>query len=198
MGILNGSISKRFQTMKTLHLFVTSQLVLAGLSFCFSPVATPQSSQRETPESPTPLIIPSLNSPNFEPLQEGSKARQNSSLRTMNDVSREGLTIPSLWWSREQLAYPVLEDWVVSPETQQVDLLVNRQVWSFMGYLERYGFVNRVGTAAQDFGYNIRVFNRQQELLAIYNCNTGGQSCRVWIDTAGKGGSLRGSSGFDF
>lgn len=184
--------------MKTLHLFVTSQLVLAGLSFCFSPVANPQSSQKETPESPTLLIIPSLNPPNFEALQEGNETRHNSSLRTINDVSRERLTIPSLWWSREQLAYRVLENWVVSPETQQVDLLVNRQVWSFMAYLERYRFVNRVGTAAQDFGYNIRVYNSQQELLAVYNCNTGGQSCRVWIDTAGKGGSLSGSSGFDF
>jgi hypothetical protein len=180
--------------MKTLHLFVTSQLVLAGLSVCFSPVANPQSSQGETPESPTPLIVPSLNPPNFESLREGNETRQNSSVRTMNDVSREGLTIPSLWWAREQLTDPVLENWVVSPETQQVDLLINRQVWSVMGNLERYQFVNRMGTAAQDFGYNIRVFNRQQDLLAVYNCSTGGQSCRVWIE----GGSLRGNSGFDF
>jgi hypothetical protein len=185
--------------MKTLHLFVASQFILAGLSFCFTPEASAQSSEENTsPEYPTPLIMPSLDPPNFEPLREGSEIRKNSSLRTMNDVSREGLTIPSLWWSREQVSHQILENWVISPETQQVDLLVNRQVWSLMSYLERYRFVNRMGTAAQDFGYNIRVFNRQQELLGIYNCDTGRQPCRVWIDTAGKGGSLRGSSGFDF
>ncbi|WP_139240678.1 hypothetical protein [Geitlerinema sp. PCC 9228] len=173
-------------------------LAFLGGSFWLSPTAIAQPSDGDNfPKYPTPLVIPSLEPPNFEPLQAG-ETNQDRSLRTIDDISREGLTPPSLWWSREQLQYQVLENWIVSPETQQVDLLVNRQVWSFMKYLARYQFVNRMGTAAQDFGYNIRVFNRQQDLLAVYNCSTGGDFCRVWIDTAGKGGSLRGSGGFDF
>ncbi|HLO49760.1 MAG TPA: hypothetical protein VK211_15195 [Kamptonema sp.] len=86
-------------------------------------------------------------------------------------LSQTELSIPSLWLTKEQFGGKLLDQWFVESGNNWVILIVNRQIWSLLDYLERYQFVNQFGTAARDYGYNIRVCNPQGEALAIYSCN---------------------------
>jgi hypothetical protein len=85
------------------------------------------------------------------------------------------LTVPSLWWAKENSETKLLDNWIAYPSIRQepprVDLIVNQQIWSLLDYVERYVFVNRLGTIASKSGYNIRIFDYQQERLATYTCN---------------------------
>ncbi|MBF2046446.1 MAG: hypothetical protein EDM05_000590 [Leptolyngbya sp. IPPAS B-1204] len=113
---------------------------------------------------------------------------------TPDRISQTGLTPPSLWWAEEQFAnlswvgesfgntgciaerfsQELLNYWLAYPGTdgtpRRVDLLVNQEVWGNCNYLQRYVFVNRFGTAAKEFGYSVRVFNLQGELLGAHIC----------------------------
>lgn len=91
---------------------------------------------------------------------------------TSTTISQASLTIPSLWWRRDQFRdKKLLQNWLAFPEKKRIDLLVNRQLWSQMDYLDRYSFVNHFGTTARYYGYELRVFDRQPKCLALYNCS---------------------------
>ncbi|NES99827.1 MAG: hypothetical protein F6K62_03600 [Sphaerospermopsis sp. SIO1G2] len=125
---------------------------------------TSHSSRAETIPQPSnaPLNLDLLNQP-------------SDSVITADTIAQQGLTIPSLWWTKQISENKLLDNWIVYPatndESSRVDLIVNQQIWSLLDYLEKYKFVNRVGTTARSFGYNIRVFNYRKELLATYTCN---------------------------
>ncbi|WP_353931265.1 hypothetical protein WJM97_01245 [Okeanomitos corallinicola TIOX110] len=150
--------------------FVTHQkslsLILRIFSFSLTTLAILPiySSQAENIPlaSNAPLELSLLNEP-------------NGSVITADTIASQGLTIPSLWWAKQISENKLLDNWIAYPasvsESARVDLIVNQQIWSLLDYLERYKFVNKVGTIARGFGYNIRVFNYQQELLATYTCN---------------------------
>jgi len=120
----------------------------------------------------------------------------DSTLVTADTVAQNpegGITRPSLWWTQEQFGGKLLDTWVANPGLDgtppRVDLIVNQQVWSLYGYLERYTFLNQFGTVAYEFGYSTRIFNRQQELLAAYICPIPSQpSCTVFLDPSGPNG----------
>jgi hypothetical protein len=119
---------------------------------------------------PTPI------DPNI--LQSGNELASGVTATT---ISQTALTIPSLWWMKEQYAAQeqfgdkLIETWVAYPSQEgrpnRVDLIVNRQLWSLLDYLQRYAFVHDFGGAARDYGYNIRIFDRRANLLAAYTCN---------------------------
>lgn len=89
--------------------------------------------------------------------------------------SQTGLTVPSLWWAKEQFGGNLLNTWSIYPKQgnrlNRVDLLVRRDVWNQIDYLQRYTFVNQFGLVASDYGYNLRVLDQQNNLLATYTCN---------------------------
>ncbi len=70
-------------------------------------------------------------------------------------------------------------------------LIVNRQLWSLLDYMERYQFVNRFGNVANKYGYNMRVCNRQGNALAVYSCNASRLSCRIDLDSLSNPGIRR-------
>lgn len=113
--------------------------------------------------------------PSNAPLELNLLTKPKVSVITANTINLETLTIPSLWWAKETSENKLLDNWIAYPTSKQesarVDLIVNQQIWSLLDYLERYRFVNRLGFTARNFGYNIRVFNYQKELLATYTCN---------------------------
>lgn len=124
----------------------------------------------------------------------------NSAIVTSRSVSQSGLTVPSLWWVQEQFGGKLLSMWLAYPAMEglppRVDLVVNAQAWSLYNYVERYTFVNHFGVSSQDFGYNVRVFSRQGDLLAAYVCENQAiastdvavvPDCRVFLDTRGAG-----------
>lgn len=122
-------------------------------------------------------------------------------IRTSLDVSEAGLTLPSLWWAQQLYGGRLLEHWVAFPSQEglppRVDLVVNEQVWSIYGYLERYTFVNRLGMEAQDYGYVTRVFDRGGDLLSAYVCGYEAiasneiqlqENCSILLDALGRDG----------
>jgi hypothetical protein len=133
-------------------------------------------------------------------------------------ISPTGLTMPSLWWIREQfteknykegLSKKLIVNWIAYPRKDdqpgRIDFVVNRQFWSLLDYLQRYAFVNEFGSAAREYGYNIRVFDNLATYVGAYTCAfdavdlsqtspesaLSGQAsipCRLDIDSAGKAG----------
>ncbi len=120
---------------------------------------------------------------------------ESENVITANNIAESGLTIPSLWWVKEQFAGKLLDNWLAATNRNQpggcVDLVVNRQVWSLLDYLQRYEFVNHFGTATKQQQYNTRVFNRKGGLLAAYTCdfNVEPLACKIWLDAAGFPGT---------
>lgn len=113
---------------------------------------------------------------------------------TAETISERGLTVPSLWWAKDQFAGKLLENWLAYPGAGEarghVDLIVNRQFWSLLNYLERYRFVNQFGLASRDYRYNVRVFHKRGSFLAAYTCtgSSGEPVCRVCLESADSAG----------
>lgn len=121
--------------------------------------------------------------PDAEPLDLKALQPGNTPIYvvTANRISLTQLTVPSLWWLREQISdqdvygNKLLENWLAYPNSGsrpgRVDLVVNRQSWSLLDYLDRYAFIHVFGKAARDYGYNVRVFDGQATLLGASTCN---------------------------
>lgn len=105
---------------------------------------------------------------------------------TSNTISSTHLTIPSLWWVREQVVAntqklneqfgrELIIDWLAYPIDQgaagRVDLVVDRQFWGALDYLQRYEIINRFSTTARNYGSNIRVFDNQATIVAAFTCS---------------------------
>jgi hypothetical protein len=130
-------------------------------------------------------------------------------------TSASAPTLPSLWWIRDQVAAQpqfgtkLIEKWLACPTAgaaaAQVDVLVNSQLWTLLDYWERYEAVHRLGSVTTGYGYNLRIFNRQQVLLATYRClpSTAATTppatlpCTLSLDSASRGGFRGRSSSFD-
>lgn len=133
----------------------------------------------------TPLVpqltlaqIASAPTPSLEPLEIKLLGQTTPSPRgewiTANTISPTDLANPSLWWAKEQFNEfdnKLIQNWIAYPDKKRVDLVVNRQLWTLLDYLGRYSFLNKFGTVARDFQYDVRVFNERASLLATYTCN---------------------------
>ncbi|NDJ22446.1 hypothetical protein GS682_12535 [Nostoc sp. B(2019)] len=151
----------------------------------------------------TLLVSPSLAqktpvpSPSSAPLQLDLLTKPKDYVITANTINLEKIATPSLWWAKENSENKLLDNWIAYPasakEPARADLIVNQQIWSLLDYLERYDFVNRLGSVARKDGYNVRVFNYQQELLATYTCNfnTSPALCSIQMNAQNKLGLLR-------
>ncbi|MFN6480082.1 hypothetical protein [Nostoc sp. DedQUE07] len=124
---------------------------------------------------PSLAQTPSIPSPSSAPLELDLLTKPKDYIITVTTIHPERLTVPSLWWAQQNSEKKLLDNWIAYPasnkEPARVDLIVNQQIWSLLEYIERYDFVNRLGSAARNFGYNVRVFNYQKEPLATYTCN---------------------------
>ncbi|HHP7231581.1 MAG TPA: hypothetical protein ACFCUY_12080 [Xenococcaceae cyanobacterium] len=90
------------------------------------------------------------------------------------NVNVAGIAMPSLWWAREQFDPfngRLIDHWLAHPQLKQIDLTVNWRLWTLLDYLGRYRFLNQFGTIAREYGYELRVFNQQQQCLGIYEYN---------------------------
>jgi hypothetical protein len=94
---------------------------------------------------------------------------------TIADFPRFRSSVPSLWWTQDQLDRDakLVSNWLVYPEKKRIDLVVNPQFWNNLEYLERYKLVNRYGLVARRYGYNLRVFNlkfNEVKPIVAYTC----------------------------
>lgn len=179
--------------------------LLLGISLSAISILPIQPSPAQTPSVPQPSKAP-LELSRLQPtttLNDGEITAytincDRRSVFTANTICQQQLTIPSLWWANEQFGDKLLDNWLTYPATSttpaRIDLVANRQIWSLLDYLERYEFVNHFGAVARDYGYNVRVFNYQKELLATYTCNysTNPHLCNSNVEATGKA-RIRGS-----
>jgi hypothetical protein len=112
---------------------------------------------------------------------------------TNRTISEQGLTVPSLWWAKEQFdpyGGRLITNWIAYLDERRIDIVVNRQLWSLLNYMDRYRLVNKFGTVARDYQYNLRIFDRQQKCLAIYSCNfnTNPNQCNISFEPSGRTG----------
>ncbi len=135
--------------------------------------------------------------PSQAPLELELLTKPHGNVVTANTISQSELTVPSLWWAKDNSEKKLLDNWIAYPasgrESARVDLIVNQQIWSLLDYLERYDFVNRLGNNARTYGYNVRVFNYQQELLGTYTCSFAASpaSCRINMNAQNRFGLRR-------
>jgi hypothetical protein len=129
----------------------------------------PQLASAQTLLAPTPSL---------EPLDikllESDTLPAGQDIVTANTISQTGITNPSLWWAKEQfneVGGKLINNWIAYQDKKRVDLIVNSQPWTLLDYLGRYRFVNKFGTVARDYAYNVRVFNPQGTILASYTCD---------------------------
>ena len=178
--------------------------LLPLLSISLSAFLLPQPLSAQTPSVPQPSTAP-LDLSLLEPasLNRGAIAAttvncEGIAVIAANTICQQQLTLPSLWWADAQFGDKLLENWLTYPADStaaaRIDLVVNRQNWSLIDYLERYEFVNHFGTVARDYGYNLRVFNYQRELLATYTCDftISPRLCSIQVEATGKA-QVRGS-----
>lgn len=160
---------------------VSLSLVLLSLSGYILPLLSPQLVSAQTSTAPAPC----LESSAIAQLEQDVPSRKGNVV-TANTLSQTKITTPSFWWAEEQFdefGGKLLTNWIAYPQEKKIDLVVNRQPWTLLNYLERYGFVNKFGTVARDYNYNVRVCNQQAELLATYTCDYSKTlpDCRITI-----------------
>lgn len=152
-----------------------------------------------------PDMIDLLTRPLETALPEPCRSRIDLEVVTRQTICQKGavetgLTDPSLWWTQEQFGEGIFQNWFAFPGAAgslgRIDLLVNQEVWNGTNYLDRYVLINQFGTIAQQFGYNIRVFNPGGELLGAYLCQRKAD-CQIFLNPFGRS-ALRGdTSPFD-
>lgn len=112
---------------------------------------------------------------------------------TNETISERGLTVPSLWWPEEQFdpfGGRLVESWIAYRDKRQINIIVNRQLWSILDYVRRYQFMNQFGTVARTYKYKVGVFNQQQRCLATYICDfeKAPYQCEINFDPSGQVG----------
>lgn len=106
-------------------------------------------------------------------------------------VAVAGISVPGLWWAKEQFdpfGGRLINDWLTHPNFKKIDLTVNWQLWTLLDYLGRYRFLNQFGTVAREYGYELRVFDRQKQCLGIYeyNLNSNPPKWEIKLDNSGQ------------
>ena len=158
---------------------IGSQALMASLLWMAIGASQPAFSANIPPVT-AHLSAQSELQPSLEPLDLTQCSPSTSGI-TDSSISQAHLTVPSFWWTRDQIsAQPqfggkLLDTWLACPHQKssvsRVDFVVNQQAWSLLDYLERYDFVQQIGTVASGYSYDMRVFNRQGGLLAAYTCD---------------------------
>ena len=80
----------------------------------------------------------------------------------------------SFWWATEQFDPfdgKLVQNWLTHPQLQQVNIVVNWQLWSFLDYFGRYRFVHQFGTVARKYGYSLNISDPEARCLATYQYN---------------------------
>lgn len=88
--------------------------------------------------------------------------------------SQTEMTTPSLWWAVEKfdpLDGKLVTNWQANKNKKVIDLIVNNRLWRTLDYIEQYSLVNRFGTVAREYNYNLSVISPEQDCLATYTCD---------------------------
>lgn len=107
-------------------------------------------------------------------LNNGLKAEKNTN--TINQTKTNAdLPQASVWWAAEQFDPfdgNLIQDWLTYPQRQQINLMVDWQLWTTLDYFGRYRFVNQFGTVVRKHGYSLNVVSQKEQCLATYKYNS--------------------------
>ncbi|MBF2027215.1 MAG: hypothetical protein IGS48_10670 [Oscillatoriales cyanobacterium C42_A2020_001] len=170
----------KWSISRGLHSFAWVLLLSAGITP--SALANPSAPSTSAPTSPSTLLAQALPEGSSPGLRLMITGRNISGVVTSRTPSPIRLSIPSLWWITKELANlqqfgnKFIQEWIAYPSQDgkpgRVDLLVNRQQWSLLDYIQRYEFVNKFGAIARSFGYDTRVYdNPDRAPIALYACS---------------------------
>jgi hypothetical protein len=154
-----------------------------GLLLCLRAAANPSPTLPEPLWNDVPpVVVAALKAPTSVPIVSSQTP------------SQAGLTLPSLWWITQQFGQEMVEQWWAYPGVDhgvgRVDLRVRSDAWSRASFIDRYAFVNHIGLVASDYGYNLLVFDRRQNILSAYLCRFPRETatlppspaCQIWMN----------------
>jgi len=104
---------------------------------------------------------------------------EKETIISANTPSQTEITTPSLWWAVEQfdpLDGKLVTNWQAYQAQKVINLIVNSRFWRNLDYIDKYSFVNKFGTVAREYDYNLNIISQQQDCLATYACNPNGNS----------------------
>lgn len=123
-----------------------------------------------------PIVQESLLMNNNLETEANTKTRKNLH---NHDIDQKyfypDLAQASIWWAAEQFdpfGGNLVENWLTYPHKQQINLIVDWQLWTLLDYFGRYRFVNQFGTVARKYGYSLNIFNQKKQCLATYTYNS--------------------------
>jgi hypothetical protein len=143
----------------------------------------PSYSAAASPQLPLVFPDPTNNSVTYdtEPLDvemlKNSSLQQSSGVISADSIERFPVfrkSMPSLWWTQDQLPNKLVLNWLAYPQKKRIDLVVNPQFWNNLEYLQRYQLINRYGLVARRYGYNVRIFNlkfSEVQPIVAYTCS---------------------------
>ncbi len=158
-----------------------------------STIAQAQTEITQTNESPPEevmfqqlLDIPSNYSTDLGFVDE---AAEDWPIVTQESVSLYRPTLPSFWWSRDQLptlwrgtdgtvvrvaGYRLIRDWTafysLTAETAIVDVQVDPQYWNRFNYFQKFAVLRQLGTTGMNYGYHVRIYN-SIDLTGVHACD---------------------------
>jgi hypothetical protein len=151
---------------------------------CCWPIMPTNSVQAAVPQLPLVFPEPTNSSVTYdsEPLDvemlKDFGLRKSSGVITADSIERFPVfrkSMPSLWWTQDQLPNKLVLNWLAYPQKKRIDLVVNPQFWNNLEYLERYQLINRYGLVARRYGYNVRIFNlkfSEAQPIVAYTCSS--------------------------
>ena len=109
---------------------------------------------------------------------------EKETIISANTPSQTEITTPSLWWAVEQfdpLDGKLVTNWQAYQTQKVINLIVNNRFWRNLDYIDKYSFVNKFGTVAREYDYNLNIINQQQDCLATYTCHPNGnaKNCEI-------------------
>ncbi len=98
---------------------------------------------------------------------------------TETDTSLFDPTLPSLWWSRDQVydrwgGYRLIRGWIAfrseAADAAIIDIQLDPQYWDRLEYLQQYSLLNQLGMTAMGYGYQLRMYS-SISLVGMYTCD---------------------------
>jgi hypothetical protein len=107
---------------------------------------------------------------------------------TADTASATMMTLPSLWWTRDQTRSKVVSNWIADRTQKQIYLLINAQYWNILDYIDRYALIDKFGRVSRDYGYNLRLCTERKIVLAEYQCDriANLSNCYILLNAAGQ------------
>jgi hypothetical protein len=121
-------------------------------------------------------------------LLKSSGSAISANVVTADTISIAKMTVPSLWWSREQSPSKLIKNWIADRTHKQVYLIVNLSYWNILDYVDRYAVIGRFGRVSRDYGYSLKLCSDRRILLGEYRCDRvpNSSSCRILLNGAGQ------------